>query len=335
MAMKNVKLPAFLTPIRVSKFGCELHALEDADEYEFDFGNRRFFSPFSMVLLAMHLRRFRERHAEADCFSVNHENHGYAAHMGFFKTFGMDYGNAPGEAPGSSTYVPILCVSRAEVADYASEKGLEFGFGVEDKAAALAGVLAQTHHGVLHDTLTYSIREILRNVFEHSGSQEVFICAQHWPNWNKVEVGIVDAGRGIKAGLAENPNFEFETDREAIHSALMPGVSGNIWAGKDRATWANTGYGLYMTSRICRAGGSFFICSGEAGLWLEGKQKSDVASNLQGTAVRLYLDTSKLEDLKGRLADFQRDGIRASKEIEGANTSYASAASQMLARDFQ
>ncbi|MEZ0020000.1 ATP-binding protein [Sinorhizobium fredii] len=330
-----VKLPSMLTPAHISRFGCELHALDEADEFEFDFGSRRWFPPFSMVLLAMHLRRFRERHPKAECFAINHENHGYAAHMGFFKTFGMDHGNAPGEALGSWTYVPIQSVRRTELAEKASQKYQELGHVIEQKAAALSSILTQTASGVLHDTLTYSIREILRNVFEHSGADEVFICAQHWPSRHEVEVGIVDAGMGIREGLAENPSFQFETDRESLHAALMPGVSGNIWAGKGDDPWMNTGYGLYMTNRICRAGGSFFICSGDAGLWLEGRHKVDVPSDLQGTAVRLSLKTSQLPDLKGQLAGFHLDGIRAAKEIEGANTSYASAASQMLARDFQ
>lgn len=331
-----VRLPSMLRPAHVSRFGCELHALAEADEFEFDFGPKRWFPPFSMVLLAMHLRRFRERHAESNCSVTNFDNHGYAAHMGFFKTFGLDHGNAPGEAPGSSTYVPIQAVRRSELAEQvASKKYAELGFAIEAKAAALSSILTLQTSGVLQDTLTYSIREILRNVFEHSEAEEVFICAQHWPNLHEVEVGIVDVGRGIKAGLAENPNFQFETHRESLHAALMPGVSGNIFAGKGDETWGNTGYGLYMTNRICRAGGSFFICSGDAGLWLEGKRKVDVPSDLQGTAVRLFLKTSQLSDLKDRLAGFHEDGIRAAKEIEGANTSYASAASQMLARDFQ
>jgi hypothetical protein len=333
--IKNVKLPSMLGPAHVSRFGCELHALDEADEFEFDFGPRRWFPPFSMVLLAMHLRRFRDRHAEANCFVTNFDNHGYAAHMGFFKTFGLDHGNAPGEAPGSSTYVPIQAVRRKDLAEQAWKNYSEIGFAIEDKAAALSSILTNRTSGVLQDTLTYSIREILRNVFEHSEADEVYICAQHWPSRNEVEVGIVDAGRGIRAGLGENPNFQFQAHRESLHAALMPGVSGNIFAGRGDETWGNSGYGLYMTNRICRAGGSFFICSGDAGLWLEGKRKVDVPCDLQGTAVRLFLKTSQLSDLKDRLSGFHTDGIRVAKEIAGANTSYASVASQMLSRDFQ
>lgn len=330
-----VLLPHRLTPAWVSRFGCELHELGPADEFEFDFGQQRWFPPFSMVLLAMHLRRFRERYPETAFYAKNFDNHSYAAHMGFFKTFGLDHGNAPGEASGSSTHIPIQSIKRSELSEQASKAYVEIGYTIEDRAASLASLLTQTDNGVLHDTLTYSIREIIRNVFEHSEAGEVFLCAQHWPSRHEVEVGIVDAGIGVRAGLAENPNFQFDTDRESLHAALMPGVSGNIWAGKGSDPWRNTGYGLYMTNRICRAGGCFFICSGSAGLWLEGKRKLDVPSNLQGTAVRLFLDTSQLTDLKDRLAGFHKDGVRAAKEISGANTSYASAASQMLTRDFQ
>jgi anti-sigma regulatory factor (Ser/Thr protein kinase) len=330
-----VRFPQRLTPASVSKFGCDLHAIEESGAFDFDCGPTRWFPPFSMVLLAMHLRRFRERHSGAECFVSNFDNHGYAAHMGFFKAFGLDHGNAPGEASGSSTYVPIQAVNRSELTEKASEQFVELGVVIEEKAAALSSILTQTRSGVLHDTLTYSIREILRNVFEHSQAEEVFICAQHWPSRHEVEVGIVDAGRGIRAGLSENPSFRFETDRESLHAALMPGVSGNVWAGKGHNPWSNTGYGLYMTNRICRAGGSFFICSGNAGLWLEGQRKLDVPADMQGTAVRLFLDTSQLSDLRDRLAGFHRDGVRVAREIKGANTSYASAASQMLARDFQ
>lgn len=330
-----VQLPQRLTPVSVSKFGCALHGLAPAGGFVFDFGRQRWFPPFSMLLLAMHLRRFRERHPQAEFYARNFENHGYAAHMGFFKAFGLDHGNAPGEAPGSSTYVPIQSIRRSELAEQASKAYVEIGVTIERKAASLSSILTQTETGILHDTLTYSIREILRNVFEHSDAEELFICAQHWPSRHEVEVGIVDAGIGIRAGLAKNPSFQFETHRESLHAALMPGVSGNVRAGKGSDPWRNTGYGLYMTNRICRAGGCFFICSGDAGLWLEGRRKLDVPSNLRGTAVRLFLDTSQLVDLRDRLAGFHKDGIRAAREIRGANKSYASAASQMLTRDFQ
>lgn len=244
--MKNptvVRLPQKLTPASVSKFGCELHELSSADEFEFDFGAQRWFPPFSMLLLAMHLRRFREHHPRQFATPRTLKATATPLTWVFSRHLGSSWKRSR-EALGSSTYVPIQPIKRTELTEKASKTYVELGVTIEEKAGALSTILTQKDHGVLHDTLTYSIREILRNVFEHSGADEVFICAQHWPSRNEVEVGIVDAGIGIKAGLAENPNFQFETHRESLHAALMPGVSGNIWAGKGNDPWMNTGYGL-------------------------------------------------------------------------------------------
>jgi hypothetical protein len=327
-------LPRNLGAASVSKFALELHSLPLADEYIFDFGAGRWFPPFSMVLLAMHINRFREERPNAKYIAENYEYHGYAAHMGFFKAFGLEHGKAPGEAMGSSTYVPIQILQRAYFVDQATRRFTEVGHVIETWAGGLATILTRAHAGDLHDTLTFSIREIIRNVLEHSDAPAVVLCAQHWPHKGEVEVGIADAGRGVRAGLADNTRFAFGTDREALHAALMPGVSGNPAAGKSNDVWSNSGYGLYMTNRICRQGGSFFVCSGDAGLWLEGRHKVDVASDLRGTAVRLLLNTQRLGDLRERLEQFRAEGKSAASRIAGANTSYASVASQMLARDF-
>lgn len=331
----TVTLPRNLKAASICQFGRDLHALPEADEYVFDFGSERWFPPFSMVLLAMQLKRFREQRQDVEFSAVNFENHGYAAHMGFFKAFGLDHGNAPGQASGSSTHVPIQVLERSYFINEAARRCCEVGDVVESWAGDLSTLLTRTNSGALHDTLTFSIREIIRNVLEHSEAPAVMLCAQHWPNGGQVEVGIADAGRGVRDGLADNPKFEFGSDREALQASLMPGVSGNRAAGKSDEKWSNSGYGLYMTSRICRQGGSFFICSGQAGLWLEAGRKLDVGSQLDGTAVRMLINTNKLGDLRDRLDEFHREGRRAAEQISGANTSYASAASQMLARDFR
>ncbi|WP_092949868.1 hypothetical protein [Roseateles sp. YR242] len=88
----------------------------------------------------------------------------YAAHMGFFRSFDLAYGNAPGQAKGSENYLPITI---------------------------------------------FDSREVEREAFE----------------------------QGIEVGNA----------------------TGN---------WANSGFGLYMTNRICRNGGNFFIASGATSMLL-------------------------------------------------------------------
>ncbi|MCE8420972.1 ATP-binding protein [Rhodovulum sulfidophilum] len=266
---------------------------------------------------------------------MNHENHGYAAHFGFFQSFGLKHGKEPGEATGSSRYIPIRDLNVAQINEEAVERFLEVGDVIEERAAELAKVLTQDEAGDLQDTLTYSIREIMRNVVEHSQSENIHICAQYWPNLHEVEVGIVDDGIGVHAALTSNPTHDGLDEKEALELSLMPGISGNPMAGKGRGEWNNSGYGLYMTNRICRNGGHFLICSGGHGIKLSQGGKENFETSFQGTAIRLFIDTRNLTDLRRRLAEFAEEGRAAAKELAGANDSRASTASQMLRRDFQ
>ncbi len=292
-------------------------------------------TPFSMILLAAHLRQFKNDRPECAYFATNYERHTYAAHMGLFKSFGLDHGNAPGEANGSATHIPITEISREQIEKEALSLNKHPGVVIEDRSKSLAQMLTRFKDGSLLDTLTFSIREIIRNVVEHSEADHAYLCAQYWPTRHSVEVGITDCGRGIRDGLSDNERYEYETDREAIQIALLPGVSGNLAAGKGGDDpWQNSGYGLYMTSRICRHAGSFSIYSGEAGMKLVGSTKTDIPSALKGTAVRMVLDTRLVGNLDQQLEQFRRDGQKAAKSMKGAVQITASVASQMLSRNF-
>ena len=330
----RVDLPYDLSPTSLAGFACALRDLPEAEEYEFHFGVKRWFPPFSMLLLSTMFRQFRARRPDARRWAREHENHSYAAHFGFFKSFGLQHGNAPGEAPGNARYVPISELNVNDIHEKAINTHQDVGDVIEGKAAELAGLLTCHQEGELLDTLTYSIREIMRNVVEHSDSEKIHFCAQYWPHLHKVEVGIVDVGIGIHKALVKNPTFEGLTEAEALQMALMPGISGNPRAGRGNDQWNNSGYGLYMTSRICRNGGSFLLCSGGGGIELDQDGKRNFETYLEGTAIRLSINTANLSTLKDRLRQFAEQGREAAAKIKGANINVASTASQMLTRDF-
>lgn len=331
----HITLPLSLEPIDLAEFANKLRDLPEDDEYIFDFGGERRFPPFSMLILGSMLRRFKDTRPEAKRSSMNHENHGYAAHFGFFRSFGLMHGKAPGEALGSSRYIPIQDIKVAELQQIAWDRFLEVGDVIEERAAELACILTQDEGGELHDTLTYSIREIMRNVVEHSKAETIHICAQYWPTYGQVEVGIVDDGIGVHDALTSNPVHAGMNGKEALAFALMPGISGNPLAGKGHGNWNNSGYGLYMTNRICRNGGHFLICSGGHGIKLNQNGKQDFETDFKGTAIRLFINTTSLGTLRNCLDKFAEEGRAAAKELKGANDSQASTASQMLRRDFQ
>lgn len=332
----NIVLPSPLDPVTLSAFCCDMHKVPAAREYVVDFGRARAFPPFSMLLLAAQLRRFRTARPEAKCRAINHDRHTYPAHMGLFKSFGLDHGNAPGEASGSSSYFPITHLDTAEIRSEAATRGVNPGVIVDAQANKLAKTLTQSQSGDLVDTLTFSIREIIRNVVEHSEAPFAAICAQYWPSRHKVEVAIVDDGRGIREALSDNDRHEYENDRDAVHIAMMPGISGNIAAGRSRDDeWQNSGYGLYMTNRICRQGGTFSLFSGSAGLQIAQNAKLDIPTDLHGTAVQMVFDTRMASAIQGKLRQFSHEGEQLTKGLSGSVKLTASTASQMLTRDFK
>lgn len=151
----------------------------------------------------------------------------------------------------------------------------------------------------------------------------------------------MDRGIGLRESLSGNPHLNLDSDKSAINYALMPAVSGKAFKGArrgfNRGPWNNSGFGLYMTSRISRNGGSFFVSSGDVGMLLtSGKQsKRYVQTALTGTAVRLSSDTALVESLQTALAKYREDGFKIQEKYKEIVSIAPSEASLMLSEDFE
>lgn len=338
MSMIEVKIPQNLSLTNALNFCNRLWDLDDSDKYAFDFVNLEFIEPFTMAYVANELKRFRQTKIESEFVALNHQHKTYAAHMGFFKAFGLDCGNKPGQAAGSSTYLPLTILNVAELKKEAADAYDHVGNVIESKSEDIAKILTRQEEGDLVDTLTFSIREIIRNIVEHSDSKVIEYCAQHWPTKNIVELAILDTGNGIMKGLSTNPHLIIKDERDALHLAMLPGVSGKMYKGVKKRRddeWQNSGFGLYMTSRICRNGGDFFIVSNDKSIFLDSKSKRDIECNYRGTALRLRIDTSRISTYSDMLAQYRKEGFEAAKRFSGKDAVEPSIASTMLARDFK
>lgn len=336
--MLQVKIPQNLSLRNALNFCNRLWDLEHSDEYEFDFANLGRVEPFTMAYVANELKRFRKTKPESKFTALNHQNKSYAAHMGFFRAFGLKFGNEPGEAAGSSTYLPLTILNVSDLQQEAADSYDHVGNIIEAKSEQIAKILTRQNSGDLVDTLTFSIREILRNVVEHSESEIIEYCAQYWPTKNLVELAVLDTGNGIMHGLSTNPFLNISNERDALHLAMLPGVSGKMFKGvkkRKHDEWQNSGFGLYMTSRICRNGGDFFIASNDKSIFLDRTSKNDLECKYKGTALRLRIDTSKIYSYSEMLAQYRNEGYEAAKKFSGKDAIEPSIASTMLARDFQ
>lgn len=339
MAQVQIKVPNSLDLASALKLSIVLSQLEESEEFIFDFSNTMKTEPFPMLMVSSEIRRLRTKYPGSKMACVNYKHMTYAGHMGFFRAFGLDFGKAPGEASGSSRYLPLTIFNVATIKRKAAEQSIEVGDQVERESKRLAAILCGGDSGSLFDTLSYSVREMMRNVVEHSNSSRFGICAQYWPSKKRVEVAILDRGMGLKESLKHNPHLDVSDDKAAINYALMPAVSGKTFKGsksKQKGPWANSGFGLYMTNRICRNGGNFFIASGSYGMLLtkfgEGKSYSDC--QFKGTAIRMVLRTDQIADLKDSLETYRNEGYLIQQKYREIVKIDPSSASLMLSEDF-
>ncbi|OAQ21088.1 hypothetical protein [Thermosulfurimonas dismutans] len=305
-----------------------------------DFAQMGRIEPFSMIYVAKIIRDYSKFNDHRCIWCKNHQNKNYAAHMGFFKAFYLDHGKKPGEAFGSSTYLPVTSWKLSDIEKEAKDNLAPVQQIIESKSEELAIRLTQQKYGNLAETITYSLREILRNILEHSDSPDLWYCAQYWPQYHKAEIAILDSGKGIKKALSSNPYLKIESHSDAIQQALLPGISGKVFKGRRinrNDPWHNSGFGLYMTSRLCRNGGEFFICSGDHGILLNenGKKHFQLRHFFSGTAVKMVLSTDKLGKLAEMLSTYRNEGFKIAKKIKGICFISASMASLMLSKDFK
>lgn len=338
----SVHFPSRCTPRSVFGFCSRLQACSNLDRVIINFQSMRRIEPFAMVYSAKQVREFSKKNRSTEVRHIEFQNKSYASNMGFFRALDLEQGREPGYANSDDQFIPYTIRSiqslTSKIND-ADEKLRVPQAIIEREAEHLARILSQQKHGNLVDALAYAIREMIRNVYEHSESESIEYCAQYWPTYNQVEIVIADAGVGLRRSLALNPRIRTDSDSDAIQQALMPAISGKRHdrvRGDVHDPWRNAGFGLYMISRICRLGGDFLICSGDHAIRLneDGKEHIDLGHQCEGTVVRMVLNTHRLRALSEILKQFRDEGHETAKHIKGVGVYSAAMASQMLSRDF-
>jgi hypothetical protein len=332
----TIAVPKDLILDDIVKFGNALENIPQVNNYVFDFQEPNYITPFGMLYISNSIVRFRERNQGAK-FTAKNCTNSYAGHMGFYQACGFDVGKLPGEANGNTRYLPLTELHISELKEKANKEMVEIEVAIEKKAQELAHILTQDSSSSITEMLIYSIREIFRNVFEHSESDFLFFCAQYMPSKKNAEIAILDNGVGIKRSLSNNPFLIINDDHEAINLSLMPGVSGKMYKGiKHDANdyWHNSGYGLYGVSRLCGIGGNFFIASGKAGLRLKPTERKYYETTLKGTAIRMNLCSKDIKHLNAILTKIMKEGDEEAKKIVGVDFIEASTASRMLSKEF-
>lgn len=179
---------------------------------------------------------------------------------------------------------------------------------------------------------SYLIREIMRNVIEHSQAEEIILLL-YSNNIKEFGFKVIDFGIGIRRSLNSNPNYSVEDDKTALAFSLRPGITKSYKNDPYRdEIWQNSGFGLYMVSTIINEiGGRFEIASGNHKIIYKSGFKEYSKSNTKGTEVTVVFNTTNKIDtariinetsLKG--SDYLKNSDRFSYYAEVKTASKAS-----------
>jgi hypothetical protein len=341
--MAHITLPERFFPSDLIALNDQLWATPEGEPIELDFERVGFLTPMAMIFLVHRVRAIQFSRKNTRVIATNIENNEWLRNMGLLTACGLEIFQEHKNRPGDSeNYIPITVVKKNE---FIQKHGLAaLQEGVDHEAAALTRILLRVGLGPAFDAVQYSLREIIRNVFEHSAARTLMYCAQYYPKLRRAHLVIGDDGIGIPNSLRNNPKFLKLSDKAAVEISLMPGVSGNYLAlsgQQGTSRWTNSGYGLYMTSRLCRNAGQFYVFSNNYGLVLSSDRNNEKSkfsyslNNFKGTLICMNIDLGMKGDFSNHLKKYAEEGKEEAKRIAGAKVIDASTASLMLRRDFE
>jgi anti-sigma regulatory factor (Ser/Thr protein kinase) len=292
--------------------------------------------PFAALYLTNVARRMKK---SGVTFRVNADTNSYAAHIGLLGQFDARFQTRDGKTGESDRYIAMREVTRSSINEMANDQRVSnVGETIEREAVKLAELLTQeAANDDLGFALTFCLREIMRNAYEHSESAEVLVCAQYRPSAGRVDLAFADQGVGVLKTVARNRRVSVTSESEAMKVALLPGISGaRPIPGMEHDPWRNTGYGLFMTQSICRASGAFLMTSNDAFVRYAGTRRIERRSESSGVVIGLTLSLDALAGLKSKgLGEIHQRGRGIAKKLPGANVtaSLASVTLRMVAPD--
>ena len=174
------------------------------------------------------------------CEPFEAKSKNYFERMGMFKILGIDSGIKIHEHEAAGRFIPLTIIRNSDELTY-----------------FITEVIPLLHlDPVQAEPIKYVISELARNVFEHSESPYgAILCAQYYPDVNRIRIGIADTGIGIKNSMRQS--YSVEDDMTAIKLALVPGITGTTT--KIGGTETNAGAGLFFIKSIAKVSRDFFM----------------------------------------------------------------------------
>lgn len=286
------------------------------ENYTYDYKNMGNIEPFGVLVVGSKIRNFLEKNNNSIHTDINFENKTYAGNIGFFYSVRQEFGKRPEQLKGNNNFIPIKKINLKNSYSECLYNNMDIYYYIEKQVAEhLADVLSR-HNNNLKLCLTYCITEVIRNIYDHSSSKELWYCGQYWPTRDLVEVAIIDEGVGIFKTLSRNKKLVVNNDEEALALALSAGISKKrSKSSESYDIYSNAGFGLYMIKNICKLGGEIAICSKSACLNIKENSNEYIDTNFEGTAIRIRINPSKIPKMQDFLKKLALEGDKESKKL--------------------
>lgn len=203
----------------------------------------------------------------------------YLSRMDVFARLNFKYREVFNRHNERGRFLPVFTVEDENSVAYATESICELVLQRFDNAREFL------------PAMEWCVSEVIDNVRVHSESTTPgVVCAQYYPAVHKLDIAIVDQGRGIRASLSER--LELANHGEAIERAMERGMTRNPNIGQ--------GNGLAGTLEIvAENGGTLEVWTGDATFShnQNGNEYTNECIPMGGTGVYIRLDTHRPVDL--------------------------------------
>ncbi len=278
--------------------------LRDENEisgFIFTFENLRWIDPSGAVVFLETIANLEEQniHLEFAPLDKTRAAVSYGINMGIFQRLGLSESASKEEG---NTYLAPKKVTWNEISNFLSAENENIEYYFEFISGKISDKILR-YNKLLHDErisklFTYVIRELIRNIFDHSETKYYYYGSQFIPSTNKVELVIADRGVGLKNTIpfdGEEKWFDQDTAENAIKKAFIPGItaaSNHSYASED---YLNSGYGLAMVKRLVLvADGVLSLATSDKTMTFSNKSQRIMDCSVQGTIIRLRVDLEKL-----------------------------------------
>ena len=246
--MQVIAIPRHLNHLTVEVLVEKFNGVDLLDELMFDFSNVSFITPAGLAAVSALMRLSQNALTDQKRWFMQSKNANVSAYlerMDFFKGFGLR-GPSIKRQPRQDVLLEMTHLTSVEQVEQVTEQVLRI---IQAQVACGSGIISG---------IRTAASEVLDNVFRHSGETGGIICAQTYPRVGRVEVSVVDTGRGILKSLMENPVYAGSTSHiDAINEAVKRNTTSK--------PGAHTGIGLWLARQYLRANsGQLWIHSGSA-----------------------------------------------------------------------